>query len=438
MMRKAALASLAIAALGLSGLAFSDTSANFAGLPGSPKGSGQALRLRSGQASSGAAAGSVRGSLPADLADAYAYPGRADYQASEARGRGGAFLEVSWQSWVFTGFPENDRARAFYFAPKGEGRRPAILLLHTLGTKYARDEQALCRHLAAHGIGAMLLVLPFHMRRAPAGTESGALMFGRRMRYTAQAFRQAVIDARTAADWLEMRPELDPERMGIVGISLGAVISPIALAVEPRFKVGVLVLGGGDLRRISREGLSVLKFGWKASSAAELERQIRYMEPLEFAPYASEKKIFMINARYDLLIPKKSAEALWEAFGKPKIVWLDTGHYGVRLGKRGVYSAVESFLATSFGLRSEPLPPVRVPGVHFGIAWAGEGQARVFAGLHLRRIGSRGDLNISLGNRGVSVDLVVNVAPALIAGATVYRWHGDTKVSPMAGLQFTF
>jgi len=429
-MRKAALASVAIAGLGLSGLAFADTSAHSAGLPGSPKGSGQA--------SSGAPVGSARRDLFADLADAYAYPGPADYQVSEAAGRRGSFLEVSWQSWVFTGFPKNDRARAFYFAPKGEGRRPAIVLLHTLGSKYARDEQALCRYLADRGIGAMLLVLPFHMMRAPAGAESGDLMFGRRMRYTVEAFRQAVIDARTAADWLETRREVDPEKMGIVGISLGAIISPIALGVEPRFKVGVLVLGGGDLRRIIREGLGLLKFGRAASRAVEVKRRVRYIEPLEFAPHASEKKILMINARDDLLIPKKSAEALWEAFGKPKIVWLDTGHYGVRLGKRSVYSAIESFLATSFGLRNEPLPAVRAPGVHFGIMWPSEGEARVFAGLHLRRIGSRGDLNVSLGNGGLSIDLVANVAPALVAGATMYRWHGDTKVSPMAGVQFTF
>jgi hypothetical protein len=379
------------------------------------------------------------GDLPADLADVYAYPGRADYEVSEAAGGHGPVLEVSWQSWVFTGFPENDRARAFYFPPKGEGRKPAIVVLHMLGTKHADDERALCQYLADRGIGAMLLVLPFHMMRAPAGTKSGDLMYGRKMRHMVQAFRQAVVDARTAVDWLETRREVDPGKLGIVGISLGAVISPIALAVEPRFSAGVLLLGGGDLRRISREGLSFLRLGWRPPRLTpEMQRQIRYIEPLEFAPHASGKKILMINARHDVLIPTKSAVALWEAFGRPRIIWLNTGHYGPRLDRERAYSVIESFLANSFGLRSEPLPPLKPPGIYLGIRWLGEGEGGLFAGLHLARIGSRGDVNVSFCGRGASFDLMVDVAPALAAGVTMYRRHGATKVSPTAALQFTF
>ena len=39
------------------------------------------------------------------------------------------------------------------------------------------------------------------------------------------------------------------------------------------------------------------------------------------------RKILMLNASHDEVIPKVCTEALWHAFGEPEIVWLDAGHY---------------------------------------------------------------------------------------------------------------
>jgi hypothetical protein len=35
----------------------------------------------------------------------------------------------------------------------------------------------------------------------------------------------------------------------------------------------------------------------------------------------------MLNAKDDEVIPRECTDSLWEAFGRPRIVWLSGGHY---------------------------------------------------------------------------------------------------------------
>ena len=51
---------------------------------------------------------------------------------------------------------------------------------------------------------------------------------------------QWVKDFRRSVDYLETRPDLDMERLGYYGLSMGAFFAPIPLALEPRIKAAVL------------------------------------------------------------------------------------------------------------------------------------------------------------------------------------------------------
>src|SRR5262249_29567589 len=55
-------------------------------------------------------------------------------------------------------------------------------------------------------------------------------------------------DASRCVDFLETRPEVDKERIGCIGFSLGAKEVLYAMAFEPRYKVGVFNEGGIGLR----------------------------------------------------------------------------------------------------------------------------------------------------------------------------------------------
>lgn len=55
---------------------------------------------------------------------------------------------------------------------------------------------------------------------------------------------QQVKDLRRSVDYVETRPDLDRSRLAYFGVSLGAQLAPIMLAIEPRFQAAVLWSGG--------------------------------------------------------------------------------------------------------------------------------------------------------------------------------------------------
>ena len=55
--------------------------------------------------------------------------------------------------------------------------------------------------------------------------------------------QQVVMDARRTLDYLESRGEIDRSRMGYFGISWGARLAPITIALDSRLKMGILLNG---------------------------------------------------------------------------------------------------------------------------------------------------------------------------------------------------
>ena len=91
----------------------------------------------------------------------------------------------------------------------------------------------------------------------------------------------AVIRANTL---LRSFPEIDPERIGVTGISWGAVIGETAASLDSRFKFAVMVYGCGFLGRNS---------SWKETEFAKMppelvERWVRLWDP---SSYLAENKV---------------------------------------------------------------------------------------------------------------------------------------------------
>ena len=67
-----------------------------------------------------------------------------------------------------------------------------------------------------------------------------------------RSMRQGVCDVRRALRWLAARPEVDADRLGVTGISLGGIVSSLVVSVDPRVRSGALLLAGGDLSKVKR------------------------------------------------------------------------------------------------------------------------------------------------------------------------------------------
>ena len=235
---------------------------------------------------------------------------------------------VRFPSPLPSGVAENDTVHAEYFRPTGPGRRPAVVVLHILGADFALSRYLAAR-LADRGVAALFVKLPYYGERRPNGSNQRFLSDD--IERSMNAMRQGVGDVRRATAWLASRPEVDPSRLGVAGISLGGIVAALASAVDPTLDRAALILAGGGLDRILWEMPEAARFRdrWVASGRtfADLHALTERWDPLTYADRLVGKQILMIAGTVDEVIPPGAARALWDAAGRPPILWYDCGHY---------------------------------------------------------------------------------------------------------------
>jgi len=227
---------------------------------------------------------------------------------------------------------ENNTVHAEYFAPLGgQGRRPAVIVLHILGADFPLSRYMAAR-LADRGVAALFVKLPYYGERRPArGAPSTKRFLSSDIERTVTAMRQGVCDVRRAASWLASREQIDADRLGVTGISLGGIVSSLAASVDPSIREGVFLMAGGDLSRIlwtMPEGAG-FRAWWTESgrTQADLKALTDPFDPMFYANRLAGKKVLMIAGNVDEVVPPASTLVLWEAAGRPPIRWYDCGHY---------------------------------------------------------------------------------------------------------------
>jgi dienelactone hydrolase len=242
--------------------------------------------------------------------------------------------DVTFPSPVKTPHENNNTVHCEYYKPTGEAaagkKRPAVIVLHILGGDFALS-RLFAGSIAQRGTAALFVKLPYYGPRRQPGVERR--MISANPEETIAGMTQAVLDIRQATGFLMSRPEIDPEQLGIFGISLGGITGSLAASCEPRLKNICVLLAGGDLGRIAWEANEFRRERQKLIDAgatlADFQMAVKEIEPLNFAANCRGRKILMLNADKDEVIPKACTEALWTAFDKPTIVWYDGGHYSV-------------------------------------------------------------------------------------------------------------
>jgi cephalosporin-C deacetylase-like acetyl esterase len=144
---------------------------------------------------------------------------------------------------------------------------------------------------------------------------------------------QAILDIRQAVAWLAARDEVDADQLGVFGISLGGITGALALTAEPRLKNGCLVLAGGGMGQLAWESkeLEEVRQTWlsRGGRKEDFFELMKLIDPVTYAAPVEGRRILMLNASADEVIPKACTESLWRALGQPPIVWYDGGHYSV-------------------------------------------------------------------------------------------------------------
>jgi dienelactone hydrolase len=246
---------------------------------------------------------------------------------------------LTFPSPLVTPDVENNTVHAEYFAPKepaaapgvsAVARRPAVIVLHILGADFALSRYIAAR-LADRGVAALFVKLPYYGERRPGGDRGEKRFLSTDIERSMLAMRQGVLDVRRAAAWLATRPEVDRERLGVTGISLGGIVAALAAEADPTLNTGCFLLAGGDLHEVLWEMPESAKYKkmWVESGRTkdDLRALTERFDPVTYAARLKGKRILMMAGNVDEVVPPASARALWVAAGQPPINWYDCGHY---------------------------------------------------------------------------------------------------------------
>ena len=127
-------------------------------------------------------------------------------------------------------------------------RRPVVIFLHGTGSR-KEEFLALMRTLADRGFASAAIDARHHGERidptygADNAQYFAALLDTYRTGKGRPYLYDTVWDVMRQVDYLETRPDVDPRRLGLMGISKGGTEAYLAAAVDPRIAAAVPIIG---------------------------------------------------------------------------------------------------------------------------------------------------------------------------------------------------
>ncbi|MFL5616052.1 MAG: alpha/beta hydrolase [Gemmatimonadaceae bacterium] len=186
-------------------------------------------------------------------------------------------------------------------------RSPGAVLLHGFTSRKERMSEGIGRSLLSRGVASLAIDLPLHGER-DGSIEDLSL---RNPLQLVGAWRLALAEVRHAMDYLSLLEAVDPDRLALVGYSLGAFLAVVAAPDDTRVRAVVLA-SGGDLPEQT-------PFAALVRAAADPLRSVRKL---------GGRPLLMVNGRYDRTIVAAQAERLYAAARDPKkIHWYNGGHW---------------------------------------------------------------------------------------------------------------
>jgi len=236
---------------------------------------------------------------------------------------------LRFPSAVETREPANNVVWGRYFPA---GRRAAVIILPQWNAQ-PESHYGLARLLQRMGLSALRLSLPYHDQRRPPHLERAEYLVGPNLGRTIAATRQAVLDVRRAADWLESRGY---RRLGILGTSIGSCVGFLALAHDPRFGAAAFIHASSHFADVVWHGLSTEHVREALEPSIDLGDLRRVWAPISPYPFIGRLKstrpeMLVLAGKYDLSFPFDLTRVSFTEFERQGIrherIVLPCGHY---------------------------------------------------------------------------------------------------------------
>lgn len=198
----------------------------------------------------------------------------------------------------------------------GSAPFPVVILMHGLGDHKNVDYIAYGNELLLkHGYAVLRIDFSNHGERKNEVYDFD--LTGKYKYWARNVITQTVFDLRRAVDFIETRQELDAQRIGYYGISLGGITGTIFCGVDKRIKVPIIALAGGQMNLLYK----------KEALSKESKDFASIIEPLNFVKQIAPRPFLMLNAKNDEIVPPIMSKLLFKAANEPKdIVWYDAKH----------------------------------------------------------------------------------------------------------------
>ncbi|MDD5382213.1 MAG: alpha/beta fold hydrolase [Candidatus Margulisbacteria bacterium] len=213
------------------------------------------------------------------LADVWNMPtGEVDYEIMRSYPRGSVKIEeIYYQSLPYKGKPV--RIFGYFGYPKNARNLPAILLVHGGGGGASLGRTVAW---ASRGYAVLVIDLPGKGDKRWSSRSGGpdmdvSILLRTKPDFSYNYLVNAVAAARNAITFLTERKEVDPNRIGMVGLSWGGVITLLTNGQDKRLKTAVNVFGAGYIP----EGCT-WQDRFAVMTADELARWNSYIDPKNF------------------------------------------------------------------------------------------------------------------------------------------------------------
>ena len=213
--------------------------------------------------------------------------------------------EVSGRHFSFAS-EAGERVTGILVPPAASGtRHPVVIALH--GTGDSKEGMApLLDVLAARGFVAVAIDGRYHGEREKRpGAYTDAILRAYRTGQGHPFLYDTVWDVMRLVDYLQTRPDVDPARIGLIGISKGGMETYLTAAVDPRIAVAIPVIG-------------VQSFRWGLDHDAWVARVETFQGAIVGA--ARDEKLTDVNAAFVRKFYDRVAPGIYSDFDGPAML----------------------------------------------------------------------------------------------------------------------
>jgi dienelactone hydrolase len=232
---------------------------------------------------------------------AAAWPGPACPQGREQQPADGP---IEREHLYLAGWDPDEPVPAYVYYQKGNKAMPVVIFLHGLGGSKEHDGRRM-QDLARKGLFVVAIDAHLHGERKvpgifPKGKGLGRLGDDYSIWVHQSSISHTARDISRIIDDLSARPDVDPSRVGVAGVSMGGSTCMVSAWMEPRISVVVGLIGAVDFwYDVTKTPPGPDQDAKRSALSPRVRQLVNSLNPQERKSAYAPKALFLANGARD-------------------------------------------------------------------------------------------------------------------------------------------